>query len=128
MFKATVELRNYSRRMDKSVSLRVDTTFEMKPEDIAEIDSHLGDVGVLVLSDTPTGNEVEIDMGEVLKDIEKNRDIPVQKSPSKRFRGILYKLQEQKLGRKPTESEFKVFYKSQYDKICAYYLEKFEDS
>jgi hypothetical protein len=125
MFKTAVELRNYNRRMDKSVTLRVDTTFEMKPQDIAEIDSHLGDVGVLVLSDTPQGND--LDMEEILKDLEVDKDIPKKKSPSRRFRDILWRLLEQRLGRKPSEEEFGVFYRDEYDKICSHYLDKFED-
>ena len=43
MFKIQVELKNYSRRADKSVSLRVDSLYEVRSEDIAEIDSHIGD-------------------------------------------------------------------------------------
>lgn len=128
MFKTTVELRSYNRRMDKSVTLRCDTTFEVSPEEIAEIDRHIGDLGVLVLSDTPKGNELELNMKKILEDIEIDKEIPQQKSPSKRFRDILWRLLEQREGRKPTEEEFGVFYKGEYDKICLHYLDKFEDT
>ena len=46
---------------------------------------------------------------------------------SKRFRDILWKLQEQRLGRAPTEEEFAKYYKSEYEKICNHYLNKFDD-
>lgn len=127
MFKAPVELKNYNRRADRSVSLRVDTTFEMTPEDIAEIDSHLGDLGVLVLTDTPQGNSIDINMGKILEGIEVDKEIPQQKSPSRRFRDILWKLLEEQLGKTPTDTEFAVYYKTQYDKICSYYLDKFKN-
>jgi hypothetical protein len=127
MFKAQVELKNYNRRVDKSVGLRVDTLFEMKSEDIAEIDSHLGDVGILVLTDVNIGNEVNFDVDELVKDLEVDRDLAQQKSSSKRFRDILWRLYEQELGRPPEKEEFAKYYKAEYDKICSHYLDKFED-
>lgn len=127
MFKAQVELKNYNRRVDKSVGIRVDTLYEMKSQDIAEIDSHLGDYGLLILTDTSIGNEVDIDVNKVLEDLEPDKDLAKQKSPSRRFRDILWRLQEQRLGRKPTDEEFARFYKHEYDKICEHYLDKFEE-
>lgn len=126
MIKLQVELKNYNRRVDKSVGLRVDTLYEMKSEDIAEIDSHLGDVGVLVLTDVNIGNEVDFDVNELIKDMTADRELATQKSPSKRFRDILWRLQEQELGRPPEEEEFAKYYKNEYDKICDHYLDKFD--
>jgi ssDNA-specific exonuclease RecJ len=126
MLKLQVELKNYNRRVDNSVSLKCDTIFEMKSEDIKEIDEHRGDLGVLILTDTPIGNEVSFDVNEVLKDMTEDRELAQSKSPSKRFRDILWRLQEQKLNHKPTEDEFAQFYKAEYEKICAHYLDKFD--
>jgi hypothetical protein len=123
-----LELKNYSRRMgDKSVSLRLDSLLEITPEEIAEIDGHIGDIGLLVLTDTQIGNEVNFDINELVKDLEPDRELASQKSPSKRFRDILWRLQEQELGKKPTEEEFAKYYKQEYDKICSHYLDKFND-
>lgn len=126
MKKIQVELKNYNRRVDKSVSLRLDTLTEISPDEIAEIDGHIGDVGLLVLTDVQIGNEVDFDVNELVKDLEPDRELAHKKSPSKRFRDILWRLQEQKLERKPTEEEFAKYYKQEYDKICSHYLDKFD--
>jgi len=122
-----VELKNYNRRVDRSVSLRIDSLYEVSSKDIAEIDSHMGDFGVLVLTDTQIGNEVDFDVNKVLEGLEVDSDLPQKKSPSKRFRDILWRLQEQKLGHKPSEEEFAKYYKAEYEKICQSYKDKFED-
>lgn len=127
MFKLQVELKNYSRRVDKSVGFRVDSLFEVKSKDIAEIDGHIGDYGVLILTDTQIGNEIDFDVNKVLEDLEPDTDLVQKKSPSKRFRDILWRLQEQQLGHKPTEEEFAKYYKAEYDKICEHYKDKFDE-
>ena len=127
MKKLQVELKNYNRRVDRSVSLRLDTLTEISPDEIAEIDGHIGDVGLLVLTDVQIGNEVDFDVNELVKDLEPDRELAHKKSPSKRFRDILWRLQEQELGKKPTEEEFARYYKTEYDKICSHYLDKFEE-
>ena len=127
MFKIQVELKNYSRKADRSIGLKVDSLYEVGSHDIAEIDSHLGDYGILILTDTPIGNEVDFDVNKVLEDLQPDSDLVKKKTPSKRFRDILWKLQEQKLGRTPTEEEFAKYYKAEYDKICDHYLNKFDD-
>lgn len=127
MKKLQVELKNYNRRMgDRSVSLRLDTLTEISPDEIAEIDGHIGDVGLLVLTDVQIGNEVDFDVNELVKDLEPDRELAHKKSPSKRFRDILWRLQEQELERKPTEEEFAKYYKQEYDKICSHFLDKFD--
>lgn len=126
MLQLQVELKNYNRRADNSVSLKCDTLYEMKSQDIAEIDSHRGDIGVLVLTDTAIGNEMKFDVNELVKDLEPDRELAQEKSPSKRFRDILWALQAEKLGRKPEPEEFADYYKTEYDKICEHYKEKFD--
>ena len=122
-----IELKNYNRRADRSISFRADSLLEIGSKEIAKIDGHIGDVGLLVLTDVQIGNEVDFDVNELVKDLEPDRELAHQKSPSKRFRDILWRLQEQELGRKPTEEEFARYYKTEYDKICSHYLDKFED-
>jgi hypothetical protein len=127
MYKVQVELKNYNRRIgDKTVTFRTDSLFEIPSDDVSLIDAHIGDVGLLILTDVQIGNEVDFDINELVKDLEPDRELAHKKSPSKRFRDILWRLQEQELGRKPSEEEFARFYKAEYEKICSHYLEKFD--
>jgi len=121
------ELKNYSRRADNSVSLRLDSLIELSSKEIGEIDSFRGSVGFVVLTDTLIGNEVKIDIDEIIKNLPENDAITNYKSPSKRFRDILWRLLEQDLGREPTKEEFASYYKKEYDKICEHYKDKFDD-
>jgi len=121
------ELKNYNRRADRTVSLKVDSLLELKSKDIEEIDSHLGDIAVIVLTDSVVGNEVKVDVDDILKNLPQNDTLDNYKSPSKRFRDVLWRLLEQELGKQPSEEEFAEYYKSEYDKITAHYKDKFED-
>lgn len=121
------ELKNYNRRADDSVSLRLDSLVELSSKEIAEIDSHRGTVGFVVLTDTVIGNEVKIDIDDILRNMPENDAIDNYKSPSKRFRDILWRLLEQDLKREPTKEEFADFYKREYDKICNHYKDKFDE-
>ena len=121
------ELKGYNRRSDGSVSLKIDSLLEISSDDIGEIDSHRGDVSTVVLTDTLVGNDVEVDIDDILQNLPENDTLPNYKSPSKRFRDILWRLQEQNLKRKPSAEEFADFYKGEYDKLCSHYKEKFED-
>ena len=122
-----VELKNYNRRADESVSFRVDSLLELSSKDIAEIDSHRGDSGMLILTDSPVGNEVKVDVDDIIKNMPENDALDNYKSPSKRFRDILWKLLEQDLKRKPTPEEFADYYKKEYNNICEHYKAKFND-
>lgn len=122
------ELKGYNRRADNSVSLRLDSLLELTSQDIAEIDSHRGDITVVVITDEIIGNEVKIDVDEILSNLPENDIYDNYKSPSKRFRDILWRLLEQELGHKPSKEEFADYYKREYEKICSHYKEKFDDS
>ena len=122
-----VELKNYNRRADDSVSLRLDSLVELSSKEIAEIDSHRGTVGFIVLTDATIGNEVKVDIDEIIKNLPENDAIDNYKSPSKRFRDILWRLLEQDLGRKPDKIEFADYYKREYDKISSHYKDKFDE-
>lgn len=120
------ELKNYNRRADNSVSLRLDSLIELSSADIAEVDSHRGQIAIVVLTDSLVGNDVDIDIDDILKNLPEN-DTLEYKSPSKRFRSVLWKLLEEKLSRKPTKEEFASYYKNEYEKIILHYKNKFED-
>lgn len=121
------ELKNYNRLADGSVSLKLESLIELSSDDIGEIDSHRGDIAIVVITDSIVGNDVDIDIDDILKNLPENDAIDNYKSPSKRFRDILWRLLEEKLGKQPTKEEFADYYKSEYDKICSHYKEKFED-
>jgi len=121
------ELKNYNRRADNSVSLRLDSLIELSSSDIAEVDSHRGQIAIVVLTDSLVGNDVDIDIDDILKNLPENDALENYKSPSKRFRDVLWRLLEQKLRRKPSEEEFAEYYKKEYEKIINHYKDKFED-
>lgn len=121
------ELKAYNRRADNSVSLRLDSLVEMTSNDIGEIDSQRGDVAIVILSDSSIGNEVDIDVDEILKSLPEN-DAVKYKSPSGRFRGVLWRLLEEKLGRSPSKEDFADYYKREYDKIIDHYKDKFSEN
>ncbi len=122
-----VELKNYNRRADDSVSFKCDSLIELSSKEIGDIDSYSGSVGILALTDTTIGNEVKVDIDEIIKNLPENDAIDNYKSPSKRFRDILWRLQEQELGRKPTTEEFADYYKMEYNKISEHYKNKFDE-
>jgi hypothetical protein len=109
------------------VSFRSDSLVELSSKEIGEVDSYRGSVGFLVLTDSMIGNEVKVDIDDILKNLPENDAIDNYKSPSKRFRDILWRLLEQDLGRKPTREEFADHYKREYDKICSHYKDKFDE-
>jgi len=122
-----VELKNYNRRADDSVSFRCDSLLELSSKEIGDIDSYRGSVGFIVLTDSTVGNEVKVDIDEIIKNLPENDAIDNYKSPSKRFRDILWRLLEQDLGRKPEKEEFVDYYKREYDKISEHYKDKFDE-
>lgn len=120
------ELKNYSRRGDDSVSIKCDSLTHLTSQDIAEIDGHRGDVAVLVLTDSTIGNDIEVNIDDILKNQDINDTLPY-KSPSRRLRGVLYYCCKQELGHEPTDDEFADFYKGEYNKIIEHYKSKLDD-
>lgn len=120
------ELKNYGRRADNSVTLKCDSILELTSKDIAEIDNHRGEVAVIVLTDSPVGNEVDIDIDEILKNLPEN-DTLTYKSPSRRFRDVLYCYCRQVLKKEPTKEEFAEFYKNEYEKIIEHYKDELDN-
>jgi len=121
------ELKGYNRRQDSTVSLKCDSLIELSSNDIAEIDGHRGDVAIVVLTDSIIGNEVKIDIDDILKNLPENDAIDNYKSPSKRLKGALYLNYKQELGREPTKEEFADYYKTKMDKVIKHYTDKLDD-
>lgn len=128
MLNLVTTLKSYNRLVDNSVTLRFDTLHEMKSQDIAEIDSHRGDIAMVVLSDTPVGNDIpDFNIDEIIEAMPENDAIANYKSPSKRLRDILWVVLRSDLDREPTEEEFADFYKRTYDKLCMHFKEKIRE-
>lgn len=103
-----IELKNYNRRADRSISFKVDSLLEIPSKEISEIDSHIGDIGLLVLTDQHTIEDVNID--DILENLPENDLVDKRKTPAQRLRGALFLRLEQKLGRKPEREEFATYY------------------
>jgi len=122
------ELKNYNRRADDSVSFKIDSLVELSSKEIGEIDAYRGSVAVLVLTDSMIGNEVKIDIEDIIQNLPENDALNNYKSPSKRFRDVLWRLLEQEIGRQPNKEEFADYYVREYNKIIEHYKDKFEDN
>lgn len=103
-----VELKNYNRRADRSVTFKADSLLEIQSKEISEIDSNIGNVGLLVLTDQHTIDDVNID--DILENLPENDLTDNRRTPAQRLRGALFLRLEQKLGRKPEKTEFATYY------------------
>jgi hypothetical protein len=62
------ELKNYNRRADESVTLRLDSLIELSSQDIADLDSARGNVAIVTITDSLIGNNIpDIDIQEILR-------------------------------------------------------------
>jgi len=111
MKRIEIELKGANRRADDSVTFKTDTLVEISSKEFGEIDSYRGCVGLLVLTDTLIGNELNLDIDEILDDPVERDIYDNHKTPSQRLRNVLYVQQEQKLGHKPSKEEFADYYK-----------------
>ena len=108
------QLDGYSRRKDRTVSLRF-ITQEKSSGEIAEIDSLVDTFGILYFRGEETMNRDEV---EELDAIELDLyDEP--KSQSQRLRNVLFKLWNEN----PT-GEFKEFYRHETERIIQHYKNK----
>ena len=107
------EIKGYNRRTDRSVSIKLDTLQEQGSGDIADIDAHVGDIAMLVITDQHTLEDIKV--SDILENMPENDLYDNHKTPSQRLRNVIYVLYEKKLGRKPTEEEFAVEYKNKME-------------
>jgi len=110
-----IELKNYNRRADRSISFKADSLMEIGSKEVAEIDGHIGDVGFIVLTDSHNLDDVKVD--EILENLPENDLYDNHKTPSQRLRNVLYVRLEQKLGRKPEKEEFATYYLNNMESI-----------
>ena len=121
------ELKNYNRRADESVSFKLDSLLQLTSNDIAEVDSHRGDIAILVLTDSTVGNEIDVNLEEILENQPENDIYDNHKTPSQRLRGVLWHNCKQQLGRKPEDTEFADYYKTELEKLINHYKSKLDN-
>ena len=112
-----IQFKGYFRRVDKSVGLKLESEMEVRSEEIGKIDSLIGNLGVLAVSESAEFNLPDGDIKKMLEEMPRY-DATEIKSPSKRYRAILYRVLEKKLGKKPTEVEFGEYYIKHYEELC----------
>lgn len=111
-FKVSAILENYINKKDGGLSLRF-TTNEVDFEEIRPIHNAKNMFGELEFRpEMASGDVVTIDT-----DLE-------PKSKSERLRGVLWRLLEFRLDRKPDSTEFTEFYNKELEKIIEHYKTK----
>ena len=110
-------------RKDKSISLRM-STLEQTPTQAAELFSLMGKMAVVAIKeDAESFSSDEMDSLDSI-------DVDLYdkgKSPSKRLRNTLHVLYQQELGRKPTDEEFKEYYRVKMEQLITHFKDKLED-
>jgi hypothetical protein len=107
MIKIPAQLTRYAPRADGSMSVHFTTSFEFQEDDLIEVNRHRGLEGWLIFAE----NEAqEVEIPPVDADLE-------SKSKSQRLRNVLYVQLEQKLGRKPKDSEWSEYYQKSMEAI-----------
>ena len=119
MKKIEIELKNATRRADNSMSFKADSLVEISSKELGEIDSYRGCVGLLLLTDTLIGNELNLDVDNILDDPVQRDIYDNHKTPSQRLRNVLYVKLKQKLNRKPSDQEFADYYKTSMEAIIS---------
>lgn len=120
------QLNKASRRAGEEVGFTLTSLLEVKSEEIGEIDSYRGNVAVLILTDSAIGNDVDLDIDDIVKNLPENDLYDNRRTPSQRLRGALYLRLEQKLGRKPEKTEFATYYLNSMNKIISKITEELD--
>lgn len=98
----------YHEKKDRSVSLRFVTAVMTNPKEIGMFSSLMGLPGKVLFVEE---DAKEADIPEIKTD-----DI-ITKTPSQRLRGALWRLQESKIGRRPTDGEFRAYYEKKMNNL-----------
>jgi len=109
-----VTLEGLRRLKDRSVSIHVQTMQEQSQKQMAELDDLFQRHCVIAIKEEEVPfTEAELnDLDAIEVDI-----LDTTKTPSKRLRNVLWKLQEQELTHKPDEAEFKEFYRIKMNQL-----------
>ncbi len=118
-----VILDNCIPKKDRSASIKFTTSLELTKEQHADFFENQGLHGILYFRavEQLEGKEVE-----TLDAIDLDLNDP-KKTQSKRIRDVLYVYCQQEYGRKPTEQEFRDFYRVHTERIINQYKDKLEN-
>lgn len=112
-----------NRRADKSVSISFTTMQEQTTNEMAVLDALFQQDCIIAIkpSETPFLDKELSDLDEVDLDLE-----DTSRTPSKRLRNVLWRLNEKELNREPTKDEFKEFYKIRMEKLIELIKQKLD--
>ena len=118
-----VTLTRVNRRADKSISLSFTTMQEQTTTEMSALDTLFQQDCVIAIkpSETPFLDKELSDLDSIDLDLE-----DTSKTPSKRLRNVLWRLQEKELKREPTHEEFKDFYKIRMEKLIELIKQKLD--
>ena len=119
----TCTLTRLNRKADRSVSLSFVTMTEQSTKEMADLDAmHQQDCILAIKPAENQFNDSEMrDLDSIDVDLYDNN-----KSQSKRIRNVLWRLHEQELGRKPTQEEFKEYYRIKTEQIIEHFKNKLD--
>lgn len=112
-----------NRRADKSVSISFTTMQEQTTSEMSALDALFQQDCIIAIkpSETPFLDKELSDLDEVDLDLE-----DTSRTPSKRLRNVLWRLNEKELNREPTKDEFKEFYKIRMEKLIELIKQKLD--
>lgn len=118
-----VTLTRANRKADKSVSISFTTMQEQTTNEMAALDALFQQDCIIAIKpiETPFLDKELSDLDSIDLDLE-----DTSKTPSKRLRNVLWRLQEKELKRKPTDDEFKEFYKIRMEKLIELIKQKLD--
>lgn len=114
----TIELKGVTRRSDRSVKFNTESLVEISSEDMGILDSMIGGIGILAVTDNSNGlGEEDMKQVEEAVKLMPERDTFEKKTLSQQLRGVLWIQLKQKLGKSPSTSEFADYYEKKMTAI-----------
>ena len=116
-------LDRYSHRADDSCSITLTTLLEATDQDILDFKHLKGSHCVVAIKpeDSPFKEPELADLDKIDIDLYDKK-----RSPSQRLRNVLWVLQQQQLGQKPTDIQFSEFYRIKMGQMIEHYKDKLE--
>jgi len=114
----SIELKSVSRAPDKTVRFKLESLVEVPSEDMGILDSMLGGIGFVALTDSANGlTEGDMKKVEEAVSLMPERDMLDKKTLSQQLRSVLWIQCKQRLGREPNTEEFATYYKNKMTAI-----------
>ena len=120
-------LENYNDRKDGTVSLKLDSLFEVPDSDIAQIKGMRGNIAVAVITDVVDVLEAEVNIKDIIENLPDDPFLDKRITPGQQQRRDLFVIQKLKLGRNPSKEEQAKFYIDRMAKIHEQNLEEIRE-